>query len=134
MVHPKQAARTASVVRKADAAKDAAAATAARGAAWEAGDTAGRGLRLVHGGPVAAALGKIFFTLGGSDFVCSGALVRSKHAYVVLTAAHCVDAAKIDRTSAQIRPIRAAAKSGFVGHRQESRTPTRASLSLHPPP
>jgi V8-like Glu-specific endopeptidase len=45
---------------------------------------------LVHGGPVAAAVGKIFFTLGGSDFVCSGALVRSKHAYVVLTAAHCV--------------------------------------------
>jgi V8-like Glu-specific endopeptidase len=90
VVHPKQAARTAAVVRKADAAKDAAAATATRGAAWEAGDTAGRGLRLVHGGPVAAALGKIFFTLGGSDMVCSGALVRSKHAYVVLTAAHCV--------------------------------------------
>jgi V8-like Glu-specific endopeptidase len=65
------------------------AATAGR-VAWAAGDTAGRGLRLVHKDPVAAALGKIFFTLGGSDFVCSGALVRSKHAYVVLTAAHCV--------------------------------------------
>ena len=58
--------------------------------AWAAGDTAGRGLRLVHRGPVAAAVGKVFFTLGGADFVCSGALVRSKHAYVVLTAAHCV--------------------------------------------
>jgi len=57
---------------------------------WETGDTAGRGLRLVHGGPAAAAIGKIFFTLDSQDFVCSGALVRSKHAYVVLTAAHCV--------------------------------------------
>jgi V8-like Glu-specific endopeptidase len=85
-----KSARTASVVRKADVAKGAAAGTAARGGAWVAGDTAGRGLRLVHGGPAAAATGKIFFTLGGSDFVCSGALVRSKHAYVVLTAAHCV--------------------------------------------
>ena len=87
---PKQAARTASVVREADASEGAATATTALGAAWAAGNTAGRGLRLVHGGPVAAALGKVFFTLGGSDFVCSGALVRSEHAYVVLTAAHCV--------------------------------------------
>jgi V8-like Glu-specific endopeptidase len=58
--------------------------------AWLAGDTAGRGLRLVHGGPVAAAVGKVFFTLQSRDFVCSGALVRSKHVSVVLTAAHCV--------------------------------------------
>jgi V8-like Glu-specific endopeptidase len=62
----------------------------ARREPWLAGDTAGRGLRLVHGGPAAAAVGKVFFALGGADFVCSGALVRSKHAYVVLTAAHCV--------------------------------------------
>jgi V8-like Glu-specific endopeptidase len=62
----------------------------ARREPWETGDTAGRGLRLVHGGPTATAIGKIFFTLGDTDFVCSGALVRSKHAYVVLTAAHCV--------------------------------------------
>ena len=59
-------------------------------AAWVTGDTAGRGLRLVHGGPVAAAVGKVFFTLGSRDYVCSGALVRSKHADVVITAAHCV--------------------------------------------
>jgi V8-like Glu-specific endopeptidase len=57
---------------------------------WLTGDTAGRGLRLVHGGPAAAAVGKVFFTLGDTDYVCSGALVRSKHADVVLTAAHCV--------------------------------------------
>jgi V8-like Glu-specific endopeptidase len=62
----------------------------ARATAWATGDTAGRGLRLVHRGPVAAAVGKVFFALGGGDFVCSGALVRSRHAYVVLTAAHCV--------------------------------------------
>jgi V8-like Glu-specific endopeptidase len=57
---------------------------------WLTGDTAGHGLRLVHGGAVAAAVGKIFFTLGDTDYVCSGALVRDKRAYVVLTAAHCV--------------------------------------------
>jgi V8-like Glu-specific endopeptidase len=89
-VHPTQAARTASVVRKLDTADGRARAAAASSAAWLTGDTAGRGLRLVHGGPVAAAVGKVFFTLESQDFVCSGALVRSEHAYVVLTAAHCV--------------------------------------------
>ena len=54
------------------------------------GNTAGRGLRLAHGGAVASAVGKIFFTLGGTGYVCSGALVRSEHVDVVLTAAHCV--------------------------------------------
>ncbi len=90
VTHTTQVARTASVVRKLNAADSGARVAAARGAAWLTGDTAGRGLRLVHGGPVAAAVGKIFFTLGDTDFVCSGALVRSKHGYVVLTAAHCV--------------------------------------------
>jgi V8-like Glu-specific endopeptidase len=64
-------------------------AVSARGA-WLTGNTAGRGLRLERGGRVAAAVGKIFFTLGATDYVCSGALVRSKHVDVVLTAAHCV--------------------------------------------
>jgi V8-like Glu-specific endopeptidase len=58
--------------------------------AWLTGDTAGRGLRWGHGGAVADAIGKIFFTLGTRDYVCSGALVRSMHVDVVLTAAHCV--------------------------------------------
>ena len=57
---------------------------------WLTGDTAGRGLRLTHGGAVAAAVGKIFFTLGATDYTCSGALVRTRRGYVVLTAAHCV--------------------------------------------
>jgi len=58
--------------------------------AWLSGDTAGAGLRWTHGGTVAAAVGRIFFTLGGADYVCSGALVGGGHPGVVLTAAHCV--------------------------------------------
>jgi len=57
---------------------------------WLTGDTAGRGLRVMRGGAAAAAVGKIFFTLGATDYTCSGTLVRSRRAYVVLTAAHCV--------------------------------------------
>jgi V8-like Glu-specific endopeptidase len=59
-------------------------------AGWRTGDTAGRGLRLVHSGAVAAAMGKVFFTLGDTNYTCSGTLVRSERRYVVLTAAHCV--------------------------------------------
>ena len=44
----------------------------------------------MHSGAVAAAVGKIFFTLGATDYTCSGTLVRSGRGYVVLTAAHCV--------------------------------------------
>ena len=77
-------------IHKAHTIADETRAAPARPSAWVTGDTAGRGLRLVHRGPVAAAVGKVFFTLGSKDFVCSGALVRSKRAYVVLTAAHCV--------------------------------------------
>jgi len=57
---------------------------------WLSGDTRGAGLRWTHGGPVAAAVGRIFFTLGRADYVCSGALVGGPHPDVVLTAAHCV--------------------------------------------
>jgi V8-like Glu-specific endopeptidase len=59
-------------------------------AAWLTGDTAGQGLSWTHGGAVAAAVGKVFFTLAGEDYACSGALVGGKHPDVVLTAAHCV--------------------------------------------
>ncbi len=58
--------------------------------AWLSGNTAGAGLRWTHGGTVAAAVGRIFFSLGGTDYVCSGALVGGGHPDVVLTAAHCV--------------------------------------------
>ncbi len=57
---------------------------------WVTGNTAGQGLRWTHGGTVSAAVGKVFFTSGGADYVCSGTLVGSGHAEAVLTAAHCV--------------------------------------------
>jgi V8-like Glu-specific endopeptidase len=73
------------------------AATSAESAkgAWLTGNTAGRGQRWVHGGAVDQALGKVYFTLGKTDYVCSGTVVRAPHATtahadVVLTAAHCV--------------------------------------------
>jgi V8-like Glu-specific endopeptidase len=57
---------------------------------WLTGETAGAGLRWTHGGTVAGAVGKIFFTLGSADYVCSGALVGGGHPDAALTAAHCV--------------------------------------------
>ena len=57
---------------------------------WPPDDTAGNGLAWTHGGSVAAAVGKIFFTLADEDYVCSGTLVGGKRVDVVLTAAHCV--------------------------------------------
>lgn len=65
---------------------------AGRASAWRTGNTAGSGLRWVHGGAVTRSTGKVFFTLGGTDYVCSGSAVDSAHADVVLTAAHCVSA------------------------------------------
>jgi V8-like Glu-specific endopeptidase len=58
--------------------------------AWLTGNTAGSGRRWTHGGAVADAVGKVFFTLGAEDYVCSGTLVGGKRTDVVLTAAHCV--------------------------------------------
>lgn len=57
---------------------------------WLTGNTDGHGLRWTHGGAVTRAVGKVFFTLGSTDYVCSGTAVDSPHADVVLTAAHCV--------------------------------------------
>jgi V8-like Glu-specific endopeptidase len=65
---------------------------------------AGRGARLLRaagggrttgapwtgGGAIARSAGKIFFTLGGTDYVCSGAAVASANADVAVTAGHCV--------------------------------------------
>lgn len=42
------------------------------------------------GGAVARTTGKVFFTLDGTDYVCSGSVVASANQDVVLTAAHCV--------------------------------------------
>ncbi|HXT94053.1 MAG TPA: serine protease [Trebonia sp.] len=57
---------------------------------WLTGNTTGSGLRWTHGGTVADAVGKVFFTLNDVDYVCSGALVGGARPDVVLTAAHCV--------------------------------------------
>src|SRR5260370_28729523 len=42
------------------------------------------------GGAVARATGKVFFAMDGQDYVCSGAVVASANADVVITAGHCV--------------------------------------------
>jgi len=70
--------------------RKAAPAQAAPPGSWLTGDTAGDGLRWTSGGAVTADVGKIFFTLDGDDYVCSGTLVGGKRLDVVLTAAHCV--------------------------------------------
>jgi V8-like Glu-specific endopeptidase len=43
-----------------------------------------------HGGAVARTTGKVFFTQGSHDYVCSGSTVASANAAVVVTAGHCV--------------------------------------------
>ena len=50
----------------------------------------GNGSSWPDGGPVARANGKVFFTLAGTDYVCSAAAVTSLRADVVITAGHCV--------------------------------------------
>ena len=88
------------VVRQAPVASAAPAPAPAAAEPWLTGDTTGHGLRWTHGGTVTAAIGKIFFTLGGEDYVCSGTLVTGKHPDLVLTAAHCVTGS----TAAASRP------------------------------
>jgi V8-like Glu-specific endopeptidase len=42
------------------------------------------------GGAVARTTGKVFFTMSGHDYVCSGSAVASRDLDVVMTAGHCV--------------------------------------------
>lgn len=42
------------------------------------------------GGDVETFAGKVFFTLNGTDYVCSGSAVDSTHGSLVLSAGHCV--------------------------------------------
>jgi V8-like Glu-specific endopeptidase len=42
------------------------------------------------GGAVANTTGKVFFSMGSDDYVCSGSTVASANSDVVVTAAHCV--------------------------------------------
>jgi hypothetical protein len=48
------------------------------------------GARWTEGGAVTRTTGRVFFTLDGTDYSCSGSTVDSANADVVLTAAHCV--------------------------------------------
>ena len=86
------ATRTAAPATPAATTATAAKAGAASGArpAWLSGNTASRGLRWTRHGVVARTTGKVFFTLGGTDYMCSGSVVESPRSDVVLTAAHCV--------------------------------------------
>jgi V8-like Glu-specific endopeptidase len=54
------------------------------------GDTMGQGLRWAHAGAVSRTTGKVFFTLDGTNYVCSGTAISGARQDVVLTAAHCV--------------------------------------------
>jgi len=42
------------------------------------------------GGAVARTTGRVFFTMAGTGYSCSGSVVASQHQDVVITAAHCV--------------------------------------------
>jgi len=42
------------------------------------------------GGAVTRTTGKVFFTIGGRDFLCSGSTLKSANRDVVVTAGHCV--------------------------------------------
>jgi V8-like Glu-specific endopeptidase len=54
------------------------------------GPAAVTGATWTGGGDVAKSTGKVFFTLGGVDYVCSGSAVQSGHRNLVLSAGHCV--------------------------------------------
>jgi V8-like Glu-specific endopeptidase len=48
------------------------------------------GVRYSGGGPVAATTGVLYVTIAGSDYACSGSVVRSLSRDLVVTAGHCV--------------------------------------------
>ncbi|MEU5878274.1 hypothetical protein [Spirillospora sp. NPDC047279] len=55
---------------------------------------AGTGALWTGGGLVARTTGKVFFSIGGRDFLCSASTVRSANKDVVVTAGHCVKAGR----------------------------------------
>jgi V8-like Glu-specific endopeptidase len=77
---PLRVAAAAPTARESHAAQtERAAASGTTGAQWQGG------------GAVARTTGKIFFTLGSTDYVCSGAAVASANADVAVTAGHCAN-------------------------------------------
>ncbi len=61
-----------------------------RGVRQARGVRRARGGRWTGGGAVLRTAGRVFFTLDGTDYSCSGSTVASANADVVMTAAHCV--------------------------------------------
>jgi V8-like Glu-specific endopeptidase len=49
-----------------------------------------RGVHYSGGGPIAATTGVLYVTIAGSDYACSGSVVRSLSRDLVVTAGHCV--------------------------------------------
>jgi V8-like Glu-specific endopeptidase len=64
--------------------------TSGTNTAIESSAASGMGGRWTRGSAVARSTGRVFFTLGGTDYSCSGSAVASANASVVVTAAHCV--------------------------------------------
>ncbi len=52
----------------------------------------GGGYSWANGGAIVRTTGRVFFTLGGTDYVCSASAVRSRNRDTVATAGHCVNA------------------------------------------
>jgi V8-like Glu-specific endopeptidase len=55
------------------------------------GSIDGTGGYYTGGGEVVETTGKVFFTLGGTNYVCSGSAATSSNRDLVLTAGHCVN-------------------------------------------
>jgi hypothetical protein len=55
------------------------------------GGRADRGSLYAGGGTVVRTTGRVFFTIGGVGFACSGSSVRAKNENLVQTAGHCVN-------------------------------------------
>jgi hypothetical protein len=67
------------------------AAPVARGTKVSIADTPAASDPQAAAAAVSTTTGKVFFTLGGTDFVCSGSATSSTNADVVSTAGHCVN-------------------------------------------
>jgi V8-like Glu-specific endopeptidase len=55
------------------------------------GGRSSKGTLYAGGGAVVRTTGRVFFTIGGTGFACSGSSVRAKNKNLVQTAGHCVN-------------------------------------------
>jgi hypothetical protein len=70
---------------------DAPAASVSRGAKVTIADTPAASAQPAAAAAISSTTGKVFFTLGGIDYVCSGSATSSTNGDVVSTAGHCVN-------------------------------------------